>query len=471
MLIRNAEINLQEVRDVRIDGGVVAEIGTGLKPTAHQTIVDADGCALLPGLHDHHIHLVSLAASLASIQCGPPEVTTADELAALLHKKDRDPRRSAGSWLRGIGYHESVAGDIDRNWLDRHVSSRPVRVQHRSGRLWILNSRALELLNIERQDGSADDPLERIDGRLTGRLYDADDWLRQQLRGERPNLRESSTLLASFGVTGLTDTTPQNAPDDFDYFDWAQEQGDLIQDVLMMGDRALDSCVDRAHLKRGARKFHLHDTDLPPFDELCEEIRHSHRVGRNVAFHCVTATDLVFAASAIAETGARPGDRIEHASVTSPEILDLVRALGLVVVTQPNFVEERGDQYLDDVPHTEQPWLYRLHSFIKAGIPLAGSTDAPFGRPDPWKAMQAAVSRRTRTDQLLGEHEALSPEAALALFTCPADRPGAGMRRIDVSTPADLCLLNQSWANVRRELATGPVRMTLKSGTIVWMSE
>ena len=36
-----------------------------------------------------------------------------------------------GEWLRGTGYHESVAGELDRHALDRWVPARPVRVQHR----------------------------------------------------------------------------------------------------------------------------------------------------------------------------------------------------------------------------------------------------------------------------------------------------------------------------------------------------
>ena len=46
---------------------------------------------------------------------------------------------------------------------------------------------------------------------------------------------------------------------------------------------------------------------------------------------------------AFAEAGARAGDRIEHAAVAPPDVVALVAALPLTVVTQPGFIRERGD--------------------------------------------------------------------------------------------------------------------------------
>ncbi|WP_229758442.1 hypothetical protein [Peterkaempfera bronchialis] len=57
-----------------------------------------------------------------------------------------------GTWVRGVGYHESVAGPLDRDRLDALVAHRPVRVQHRSGALWILNSAGAALLGLDDPD-------------------------------------------------------------------------------------------------------------------------------------------------------------------------------------------------------------------------------------------------------------------------------------------------------------------------------
>lgn len=468
MLIRQADVALgtgeRVMRDVRIAGERIAEIGMALQPGKDETIVEAGGGALLPGLNDHHLHLVALAAALDSLPCGPPDVATAEQLAAVLYKADQ-----GNAWLRGIGYHESVAGEIDRAWLDRHLQRRPARIQHRSGRLWVFNSPALALLGVA--DGDAGkDPFERIDGRVTGRLYDADDWLRQRIGSQRPGLARVSRLLASRGVTGITDTSHRNGPDDFAFFVEAQRSGELLQDLVVMGDAGLDATPSTARAAVGATKFHLHENALPEFDSLCAAIRRSHTVGRPVAFHCVSRVDLAFALAALGEAGSRGGDRIEHASVAPPEALESIKALGVTVVTQPNFVRERGDAYLHAVDAADQPWLYRLQGFIDAGIPLAGGTDAPYGKADPWAAMAAAVDRHTASGRSLGAGEALSPEAALALFTSPLRNPGQAAGAFQPGNRADCCLLEQPWVAVSEQLAAAHVRLAMAGGKILWRS-
>ncbi len=466
MLIRNAEIAPGQLADVAIADGVIAAIAPALPVAPNQTVINAGGLALLPGLHDHHLHLRALAAAQVSVRCGPPQVRNAVELAAQLRAADQ--RMESGQWLRGIGFHESVLDPqtLDRDWLDAVLPERPLRIQHRSGRLWVFNSAALAL--IAPQPGA---PLERQHGRYTGRLYDADDWLRERMAGLPPSLRAVSRYLASRGVTGVTDTTHHNGPEAMAAFAESQRLGELLQEVRMMGDARLDAVGDRPGVQRGEHKFHLHEHALPELEGLVTAIRRSHACGRATAFHCVTRVELLFALAALREAGSLSGDRIEHAAVTPPDSMDAIAELGLTVVTQPNFVAERGDDYLSDVEVSDRPWLYRLQGFVDAGVGLAGSTDAPFGEPDPWAAMQAAVTRRTPGNQTLGAEEALSPQAALELFLAPLESPGGAPRRLAVGISADLCLLDRSWSAALSHLGAVGVRRTLRNGLTLYSAD
>ena len=441
LLVRGAEIDGVGGLDVRCRGGLVAEIGRGLKGGANEREIAAKGGALLPGLHDHHIHLLALAAASRSLPCGPPAVNTRTEL--------RDALRNApgGGWIRGVGYHESVAGLLDRQALDGLEATRPVRVQHRSGKMWFLNSAALREIGQEATDG---------------RLFRADAQLRERWpRATSPgDVEDVSRRLASYGVTGLTEATPHNNRDTVAFYG----DLDLRQRVNCMGDESLDG---------GSLKIILDDAQLPPFDAARDRIANAHERGRPVAVHCATRTELVFALAAIGDAGVMRGDRIEHASVTDAAALTLFRELGAgdegaTVVTQPNFVAERGDRYLRDVPHAEHPHLYRCRAFLDAGIPLGGGTDAPFGDADPWRAMRAAVDRRTAHGDVLGAEEALTPEQALALFTSPLDAPGAAPRRIAVGTAADFCLLTLPWRQARVRLRSDDVAATVRDGRVQW---
>ena len=466
MLIRGAELEGGGPVDVRLEGGRIAAIGTPLARRGMEPIVEARGGALLPGLHDHHVHLLALAAAEASLPCGPPSVRDEAALAATLRRAAADGR----GWLRGVGYHESVAGPLDRERLDAWVRERPLRIQHRSGAAWLLNGAALAALGIaDAADGAAGPSgLERdARGRPTGRLFRADAWLRERLAGSPPDLAAVGARLASFGVTGLTDATATNDAAALAHLARAVERGALPQSLRVMGEPALPA-PDTPRVTRGEVKVLLDEPRLPDLDALCARVRAAHATARAVAIHCVTRTEVVFALAALREAGARPGDRLEHAAVAPPEAVAAAGALGVRVVTQPHFLRERGDAYAVDVAPEDLPWLYRARAWREAGVALGGGSDAPFGSPDPWAAMAAAVVRRSEGGVAFAASEALTPEEALALFTSPADAPGAPARRVAVGGVADLCLLDRPWRDARERLASAAVAATWCAGRLAF---
>ncbi len=448
-LIRNAEIDGKRA-DLRLRDGRIEAVAPALPDEPGESRIDARGGALLPGLHDHHIHLLALAASLESVRCGPPEVTDQAGLSAALHAAAADA--PAERWLRGVGYHESVAGDLERHALDRLGPDRPIRIQHRSGARWILNSRAIALLGeVPADDRPPGLELDR-DRQPSGRLDRADAWLRAHL-GDRalPDLARVGALLTSFGVTSVCDATVANDAQSLAILEQASRRGDLPQRLRVMGRAGLP-LPGAPRVERGALKVMLDENALPDRSDLLASIVAAHHDERGVAFHCVTRAELVFALSALEEAGCSEADRIEHASIAPPDCARWLARLPLTVVTQPNFVGERGDAYLSDVAEADRPWLYRGRGLLDAGVALGGGTDAPFGDPDPWRAMRAAVERRTDAGAPLGPQEALSPEEALGLFTAPLAMPGGTPRRLCAGASADLCLLDRSWAAARGRL-------------------
>ncbi len=463
MLIKSAEL-AGELVDLRVAQGLIAELGKNLVPRPQERIIDAAGGAVLPGLHDHHIHLFALAAARSSVMCGPPEINNRAELAEALLKQP------GSGWLRGVGYHDSVAGSLDRWQLDKLLPNRPLRIQHRSGKMWILNSLAMAHLGLDIE--SELPGIERdAAGRASGRLFRMDDWLASKLvRQPPPGLGVLSRELASYGLTGLTDTSASNSSAAMAALQQALERGELLQRLLVMGTLELPA-GSHPLLQRGAVKILLDDHHLPDYDQLLATVSQAHRQQRAVAIHCITPTELVFAATALLEAGAVAGDRIEHASIAPDETLPLLYRAGATVVTQPGFLWQRGEQYLRDVAVAEQPLLYRGQAFLNAGIPLAGSSDAPYGDADPWLAIRAAVQRQTAGGVEIGAAEKLSPERALALFTTPATAPGSTPRAIEVGAIADLCLLDRPWQKARQRLCSADVFATVRSGELIYQRE
>ncbi|MBV8461910.1 MAG: hypothetical protein JO368_01350, partial [Acidimicrobiales bacterium] len=79
---------------------------------AGATVVEGSGGALLPGLHDHHLHLRAMAARRASVPCGPPEVADRAGLGAALRAAAAAAASEPGRWVRGTGYDDSVTGPL-----------------------------------------------------------------------------------------------------------------------------------------------------------------------------------------------------------------------------------------------------------------------------------------------------------------------------------------------------------------------
>jgi predicted amidohydrolase YtcJ len=246
-----------------------------------------------------------------------------------------------------------------------------------------------------------------------------------------------------------------------------QGAGRLKQNCILAGSLALADFEFAGKLALGPAKLHLHEAALPDLEATIYFVRQAHDQGRAVAVHCTTECELVFALAVLESAGSQLGDRIEHAGIAPDSALSEMKRLGLWAVSQPHFIAERGDQYSEQVEKRDLPLLYRLRSFLSAGVPLAGGSDAPFGAPDPWASMAAAVSRTTRSGFKMGADEALSAEEALALFLAdPHDL--TRRRRIEPGARADLVLLDRPWEQARLRLSESDVRMTIGGGDILY---
>jgi predicted amidohydrolase YtcJ len=481
MLIRNARVwpstSPEAIVDVRIAGGLVRECGPGLRPVAGEEEIDAVGCALLPGLHDHHLHLRAVAAAQASVEVGPGRVRSAAELAALL--READAAAAPGAWLRCVGYHESVAGPLDRLALDRLAANparpaRPTRVQHRTGALWVVNSAALAALGLDADDQAGDGPgddggdlagVERdAAGRATGRLWRMDRWLADRVPARPADLAAGlasvSARAAALGVTGFTDATPGASGADVAGLAVVSADGTVAQRLHCMAVADVSGPV-RGRFSIGPVKIMLDDDTLPPLDSLADWVRRAHAARRTVAVHCVTRVQLVLTLAALDVAGRKPGDRIEHGAVIPAELVPALR--GLTVVSQPHFVVERGEQYSRDVAPEDLPDLWRLRSLVDAGVAVAAGSDAPFGGADPWQVMRAA----TRRPDGLGPGEAVDPATAIRLFLGDPAAP-AVPRVIGPGARADLVLLRCPPREAVRSLGSDLVAATMIDGDVVY---
>ncbi len=436
VILRQVSLGAEQLFDVAVIDGQIMAIGERLKSKGPEW--DGKGQLLLPGLIDHHIHLLATAAQMSSVDlsgCRDP---------AVVANRLRNAPSQAGGWVRAIGYDEAVKGLADRALLDSWMPDRPLRMQDRTGALWMLNSLAVERL------GSGPFP-DGVDI-SRGHIWRQDRWLRERLGGEAPSLVALGAELARYGIIGVSDAGAQNGPEEA-----ALLMNAMPQKLMIMGREDMPASP---HYLRGPLKLLYDERDLPDPHHVAERIYSAREQGRAVAAHVVTVAELLLYLAALELAGgARPGDRIEHGSLIPEALIADIARSGLTLVTQPGFIASRGDRYLDEVDPQDLPDLYRLCSLIKAGIPLAAGSDAPYADINPWTAIRAAQSRRTALGQVIGSGESLTAKQALNLYLGDFKAPGGPPRMIKVGCPADVILINPE--------ADNPVTLTMIAGRIL----
>lgn len=436
LIVRNARATDGEPLAVAVRDGRIAALGAAVDGGGPK--IDAKGLTLGSGLHDHHLHLLATAARMESVDLA--DCRTVGAVVAKLRAGAGGP----GTWVRAIGYDERVAGLPDRALLDAWLPDHPLRVQDRTGGYWLLNSAGVAKLG----EPPFPDCVERdADGRPNGRIWRGDAWLRGRIGGAPPSLAALGAKLAEWGVTGVTDAGASNGPAEA-----ALLAGAMPQRLVMMGSEELPASEGYV---LGPVKLLLDENDLPPVDAVARRIAAARALGRNVAAHCVTLGELVFYLEALVVAGgAQTGDRIEHGGVIADSLIGDIAAAGLTVVTQPNFIHDRGDRYKAQMAADDLGDLYRLGSLTLGGVRVLGGSDAPYGDANPWVALRAATDRRTRGGEVIGASEAIGQSAALALYQ------GA----LEIGAPADLILYD--WP--QNMGALGTVGLTMIGGEIVW---
>ncbi len=441
LVIVDAEVDGNRV-DVEVSGGRITRITrTGEARRSRATEhVDAGGGALIPGLHDHHIHLLAGAAARESLDLHSSDVQTEHQLVLAAHRVLA--RCAPQQWLRIVGYHESIAGELTPDLVDRLVPDHPTRVQHRTGMLWVLNRRGRQHLGT-----ALETPLEGIErdvtGSPTGRLWRLDTWLRDQLPPHHPDLAAFVGELRSVGVTGVTDTTPQQTIGDVRHLVDAWRSGHHGMNLVLSTAAALVDIDLGDGPTIGPVKLFVDEHDPPDMQSVVDAITAAHSRRRPVAVHAVTRAGLAYAIAAWNGAGTSHGDRVEHAAVVPPDLRAELVGLGLQVVTQPAFVFTRGDDYLADVDPDDIAHLWPCGSLIEAGLLVAAGSDAPYGATDPWLAIATANTRLTRAGHVLGAHEVVEPHVALGMYLGHPLDPGGPKRQVAVGEPADLCLLDR----------------------------
>ncbi len=478
-----------------VAGGTVVAMGEDREirrlATPSTTVLDCGGRRVIPGIVDAHCHVLAAAATGLRVDCRPAATSDIEAVVDAL-------RRAAGpedGWIRGYGYDDSPVGlgrHLTRDDLDHVSTTRPVRVDHRSGHACALNSRALEVMGIDREttDPSGGVIVRDDNGEPTGLLLEMSHQLRHRtgtsadpsptvMRGVLSNFGER---MLAYGVTQITDAGPGNGLDRWRYFGEVTGDGTLpLRLTMMVGFDRLEemraaglgygATASRGLIAVGHAKIMLTASTgqlRPDPAQLADMVAHAHALGFPVAIHAVERDAVVASALAISDAppikasdGRLPLDRIEHCAECPPDVLELVVKSGAMVVPNPGFLHYDGERYSRTVATDALPHLYPVGALISRGVPCALGSDAPVVEPNPWASIAAAVTRQSGGGVELGGVGVMSVAEALALHACA--------RHIAAAMPADLAVVEPDpFAISAAELPAVHAVVTIVGGQLAW---
>ena len=490
------------VEDGRVLGAGPEEALRRITPTGADRR-NLAGRLVVPGLIDAHLHLTEIARYRAGL-----DVSLATSLEALASLLARWAAAHPDGPVVGRGWDPERWTDRhvpDSHEIDRAVPDRPVVLYHASGHAAIANSAALREAGVDPDRAAPDDPTvgRFADGRPNGLLYEAAmdplaplshaaapvgvDLLERTL-GELPSLgitavasmgapAEELSALRALASTGRLPVTVRA------YARLADRRTAGSPSARSPGRFAVVGVKGFLDGAFGPRTAWLAEpyaddptrTGLAVGEEpaLADAIEEAVGLGLAPALHAIGDRALARALRLLAPWIGRtdPPARIEHAALTPPGLLPELDRLRPTLVVQPGFVWSDG--WLPARLGAERArWAYAFRTLRARGIPLAGSSDAPFDPLDPWRGLRASVRRWDRAGRSANPDpaEALSAEEALGLYTvgAAASLGLASRGRLEAGASADFAVLSVPELAAALDARTPPVEETWVDGRRVY---
>jgi predicted amidohydrolase YtcJ len=499
---------LETAEAVGIADGRVSLVGTRREvvesAASGARAVDMGRAAVVPGLHDFHLHLVGMARARRELALDgiASRRVLVDRVQAALAEREQ------ASWLRGRGWSEAALDAEAIQSLNEVARDRLVLLySHDAHSAWA-SPAALRLAAI---GPDAADPaggrLERgpggaPNGVLRERATDLAEAVAGRLRGGELHaaLEEVLVELAGWGITAATDAGDTTSGHGVGVWGPLGDRASLLLDAAgrldgrlrltinlpadaisaaaQFGLRTGAGIAGTGTLRAGWAKVYLDgalgsqtaavftpytgdghsDTGILRLSsEALERIvadGRSRRIG--VAVHAIGDRAAASILDALDRAGPRPPgmppDRIEHLQLVRPADRPRLARVDATASLQP--VHAVSDRDL-----VERCWAdrmadaYPLRALVEAGARVAFGSDAPIESANPWHGVLAAVLRRGAEDPRPGwaTGQALDLPNALAGYTCgPAIATGLSDEgHLRPGARADLAVLDVDLETLR----------------------
>ena len=490
-------------------------------------VVNLEGKTMTPGFIDAHGHLKNVGFQVLSANLLPPPDADVDSLAVLQEKLGQwgEGELSAKlGWIVGFGYDDSQLAEKrhpNRDDLDAVSSEKPVFIIHQSGHLYVANSKLLEMAGITAEtDDPAGGVIQRRPGSREPNGVLEETALMPVLRvfpkvdgaGQRRMVREGIAAYTGFGFT--TATEGRAFPSDVDLYIAMAKAGELEIDVVAFPDYWLGrdtvagspwlSRSYQGHFRIGGMKGNLdgspqgktawlsepyfepptgRDANYAGYAMLEEEqalamFDDAYAQGWQVINHANgdAAIDQLIRVARAATQKHGPADRRTvgiHSQTIREDQLDAYQELGIIPSLFGMHTFYWGDYHRDSVLGPERAArISPARSVLDRGMIFTQHHDAPVALPSSIAILATQVNRITRSGQVLGPDQRVTPLEALKSITIYAayqyfEEGSKGS--IEAGKLADLVILSDDPLSVSPEaLWDLEVVETIKEGETIF---
>jgi len=516
---------------VAVKDGRILAVGREADVTRHEgdatETVDLDGKPLLPGFVDAHGHVYAIGLqALAANLLAPPdgEVTDIASLQKTLRDwADTNPERvKAINAIVGFGYDNSQLKEQrhpTRDDLDAVSTELPVYIIHQSGHLGAANSKALEVggINADTEEMPGGIIRRMPDGKPDGVLEETPHFVVMtkvlgdlDAKGAAVIFKAGLKLIASYGYTTAQDG--RSMPGQVALMESVAATGELDIDVVSYPDVlvAKDLIAKKAS-RRYKNRFRVGGAKLTidgspqgftawrdrPYYNPPERYRADYAgypaVKPEQTFEAIdwafanniqilthangeAATDQLLAAIKTATEKYGPADRrsvLIHGQFLREDQVDALKRLDVFPSLFPMHTFYWGDWHRERTVGPELADNISPTGWLRnRGMMFSSHHDAPVAFPDSMRILDATVTRRSRSGDIIGPDQRVDVMTALKAMTIwPAYQHFEEKEKgsIEVRKLADLVILSADPTAVDPEtLDTLKVVETIKEGRTIY---
>ncbi|MDF2683724.1 MAG: amidohydrolase [Brevibacillus sp.] len=515
--------NEPEALSIAIIDNKITAIGSREEMNAwiglHTKVYDFGNQLIMAGFHDFHLHVMwgSLSLDGAQLHKARSEEEAVELVRAYAASRPNDP------WIMGFGWNSGhwVNQKLPhRSSLDRILPDRPAVLFHSEGHYVWVNSKALEVMNVNHDTEAPPFGIISKDenGEPDGILYETAIALVSDGAyelGKEQKARSFQNFLghaAKLGVTSINDMYSIKKLESFELFQEFAEEDKLtmrmhllpelngdIERVKRLRARYQSDMVRVVALKQfidgvisGYTAYMIEPyTDQP---DTCGEttfspevikkwVAEADRDGFSIRFHCIGDAAIRLALDSFKEAQSINGKRdsrhsIEHVEVIHPDDIHRFQQLGVIASMQPEHLYATPRHaYEANIGEERSQYAWAVKSLKEAGATIAFGSDFPIVGLNPMAGIYRAVTRIDHSDQAVwNPDERITLAEALQLYTAT---PAYGVFRehelgtLETGKLADIVVLDRNlFAVPAEEILETKVVLTMVNGRVVFrMSE